>query len=114
MQAKKLKNCTKTGVDIKSGIMAFMLVPVKIGLIVKAGIISAFLVSIQYDASVPDLTVYGASFNRLYLMIPAIISLIGGLLIFFGYHLNEQKVAQYAQENEARLHAASQSTDSAS
>ena len=58
--------------------------PVKIDLIVKAGIISA------------------------------IISLIGGLLIFFGYHLNEQKVAQYAQENETRLYTASQSTDSAS
>ena len=58
--------------------------PVKIDLTVKAGIIFA------------------------------IISLIGGLLIFLGCHLNEQKVAQYAQENEARLHAASQSTDSAS
>ena len=44
----------------------------------------------------------------------AIISLIGGLLIFLGYHLNEQKAVQYVQENETRLYTASQSTDSVS
>lgn len=95
----------KTGVDCKAFVMSLYNVPVKVGLLVKGVIVAAILGIIKYDATVTDpviLESYATGFNNGYMLLGAVVGIISLLILIFGYHLNEEKVAQCVAETEAR------------
>ncbi len=95
----------KTGVDAKAFVMSLYNVPVKIGLTIKGFIVSAVLAMIAYDATATDaasLARFANGFNNGYMLLGAILTLVGILILAFGYHLNEKKVAECIAETNAR------------
>lgn len=97
----------KTGKDVKGFVMTLTVLPVKLGITVKNFIVSAALVSIGYSATATDTSSYAASFNSIFLLIPAVVCALAVVVHLIGYHLNEEKVAQMQSEIETRKAAAS-------
>lgn len=95
----------KTGVASKSFVMSMYCVPLKIGLTGNRAILSIVLGIIGYNA-LANPAQYAEAFNFSYNMLMAIITVIGCLILFFGYHLTEEKVQQCTAEVEARRAAA--------
>ena len=95
----------KTGVDCKGFVMSLYNVPVKVGLTVKGFIVAAILGAISYDATAtaPEvLASYATGFNNGYMLVGAILSIAGVIILLLGYHLSEAKVAQCVAETEQR------------
>ena len=95
----------KTGVDCKGFVMSLYNVPVKVGLMVKGFIVAAILAAVRYDALATDpaiLESYAVGFNNGYMLVGAVLSIAGVVILLLGYHLKEAKVAQCIAETEAR------------
>ena len=101
----------KTGVDCKGFVMSLYNVPVKVGLMVKGLIVAAILTAIKYNPQATDPAVlesYAAGFNSGYMLVGAILSIAGIVILLLGYHLSENKVAQCAAEIEQKRGSAAE------
>ena len=96
----------KAGKDVKGFVMSLSILPVKLGIMVKSFIISAFLVSVNYSATATDTSAYPDKFRTLFLLVPAVICLLAAVVNLLGYRLNEAKVAEMQGEITSRKAAA--------
>ena len=97
----------KTGKNNVGWIMGLQTFPLKIGVILKAVVISAVLAAINFDAAKKDAALAGTDqfkqgITMGFALIPALIVVVGVLLLIFGYKLNKEKVAKYQAEIDAR------------
>ena len=102
----------KTGVASKSFVMSMYCIPLKIGLTGNRAILSVVLGIIGYNA-MADPSQYAEAFNFSYNMLMAILTVIGCLILIFGYRLTEKRVEECTAEVEARKAAAGATEDSA-
>lgn len=95
----------ETGENSSGWIMGLGNVPIKVALIVRGLIINGVLIaagfSAQMSAESATLAVREAIAN-IFLFIPGIGLIIGGLLIVFGFKLNKEKVEKMSKEIEQR------------
>jgi GPH family glycoside/pentoside/hexuronide:cation symporter len=84
----------KIGHNVTGTVMGLLNVPVKVGILFRSLIIGATLALIHFDASV-DPSAATESFQHGiaagFMLVPAIICLIGALLMTFGFRLKEDK-----------------------
>ena len=86
--------------------------PLKIGLTGNRAILSVVLGIVGYNA-LADPSQYAEAFNFSYNMLMAILTVIGCLILIFGYRLTEKRVEECTAEVEARKAAARATEDSA-
>lgn len=95
----------KTGSQASGLIMGLMNFPLKIANLIKGAVIPAvlaaagFVAAMDPAAATPELK---DGITQLFIMIPGIGILIGGLLLTFGYRLTRDKIATYQQEIDDR------------
>lgn len=92
----------KTKKDVKGFIMSLSVMPVKLGITIRSVVVSSFLVSMGYSATATDTSAYPDSFRALYLLIPAIICVIAGVLHLIIYRLPEKEVVRMQGEIAGR------------
>ena len=91
----------KTGADSRAFVMSTYTIPLKLALLIRGVITAAILVGINYDAT-KDPSYYADTFWNVYILMPAIVSTIGWVVMLIGYRLKEDQVTQMALEIEQR------------
>ena len=81
--------------------MSTYTIPLKLALLIRGVITAAILVGINYDAT-KDPSYYADTFWNVYILMPAIVSTIGWVVMLIGYRLKEDQVTQMALEIEER------------
>ena len=98
----------KTGADARGWIMGLNNVPLKVAKIVNLFIVNTTLIAIGFNAAAiranPDLITpqLQRGITGAFTVVPAILLMIGFLLLFFGFRLTREKVLQYQEEIRAR------------
>ena len=98
----------KMQMPVKGFIMAFMSLPIKLGVLIKAVLLGAVLTSVGYVAGMDVTESVLSGFNNGYLLIPAVMCVIIIVLCVFAYRLTEAKAAEYIAANNARAKAAAE------
>ena len=98
----------KIQMPVKGFIMAFMSLPIKLGVLIKAVLLGAVLTSVGYVAGMDVTESVLSGFNNGYLLIPAVMCVIIIVLCVFAYRLTEAKAAEYIAANNARAKAAAE------
>lgn len=95
----------KTGSQASGLIMGLMNFPLKIANLIKGAIIPAVLAAAAFSADLnpaaatPELK---AGITQLFILIPGIGIIIGGVLLTVGYRLTRDKITMYQEEIDAR------------
>ena len=91
----------KTGKNIQAFTMSLLTLPVKLGLLIRAGIMNVGLMSIGFAAgkSTPEV-VNGIS--SIMIFSPAVAAAIAGAVFYFGYRIEEKQILQMQDEIAAR------------
>jgi Na+/melibiose symporter-like transporter len=91
----------KTGKNIQAFTMSLLMLPVKLGLLIRSGIINLGLMSIGFvvGKSTPEV-VSGISSIMIYS--PAIASILAGVIFYFGYRIEDKDVLKMQNEIAAR------------
>jgi Na+/melibiose symporter-like transporter len=95
----------KAGKDIKNFIMTLIIIPTKLGILLRGYVVSAVLVGIAYSTDAVDKSAYPDAFRGMYMLTAAICAFAAALVFLFGYRLNEGKVADMQKEITARKEA---------
>ncbi len=113
MTVPMLANCSiyseyKTGVNCTGAVMGFLNVPIKIAVIGRGLLISTVLGITGFNPSIAVEEASDAVKNGIaigFTVIPAILLVIGFLIITFGYHIKESDIEKYSAEIKARKQA---------
>ena len=92
----------KTGRDASGWIMGLQNLPLKIGVFMRGVIISACLVAVGWQSGV---ALEGSSRQGMtiaFALVPAILCLVGMVLLIVGFKITKEKVTQYQAEIDAR------------
>ena len=98
----------KLGADSRGWIMGLSNIPIKLGIIGRALVVNISLMIVGFNATEitenPELLTVELQkgITAAFALIPAIITLTGIPLLFFGYRLTREKIMQYQAEIEAR------------
>jgi len=98
----------KLGADSRGWIMGLSNVPIKLGIIGRALAVNISLMIVGFNAAAimenPELLTMELQkgITAAFALIPAIITITGIPLLFFGYRLTKEKIVQYQVEIEAR------------
>ncbi len=92
----------KTGQDLRAFIMALMNIPIKVGVLIRSGVVPAGLMAIGFVANtVPTPRVIDGIGSIMTLM-PAAGYAIAAIIFYLGYRIEEKHVIQMQEEIEAR------------
>ncbi len=95
----------KTGVDTRDVAIAMYSVPMKIGMMLGGAIATYGLAALNFEAHMGvDQTFYNG-FMSLRSFAPAILILLAGLFVAFGYKITDKDAQMYAEENAKRAAA---------
>ena len=89
----------KTGKDTRMIAITMYSVPTKIGMMLGGAVATYGLAAIGYKAGITVDAVFQSHFLILLAIIPAILVLIGALIMQFGYKITDADAAKYAAEN---------------
>ncbi|MCI8506711.1 MAG: MFS transporter [Lachnospiraceae bacterium] len=92
----------KTGRDASGWIMGLQNLPLKIGVFMRGVIISACLVAVGWQSGV---ALEGSSRQGMtiaFALVPAVLCLVGMVLLIVGFKITKEKVTQYQAEIDAR------------
>ena len=98
----------KLGADSRGWIMGLSNVPIKLAIICRALVVNISLMIVGFDAAKievnPELVTVELQkgITAAFALIPAIITITGIPLLFFGYRLTREKIVRYQAEIEAR------------
>ncbi len=92
----------KTGKDTRTIAITMYSVPMKIGMALGGAIATYGLAFIGYHAGMTIDGAFQTKFMFLLSIIPAILVLIGALIMLIGYKITDEDAARYAAENAAR------------
>lgn len=113
MTVPMLANCSiyseyKTGVNCTGAVMGFLNVPIKIAVIGRGLLISTVLGITGFNPGIAVEEASDAVKNGIavgFTVIPAILLVIGLLIITFGYHIKDSDIETYSAEIKARKQA---------
>jgi GPH family glycoside/pentoside/hexuronide:cation symporter len=105
-----LANCAiyseyKTGVNCTGTIMGFINIPIKVAIVTRGLLISIVLGITGFSASIAVEDASLSVKNGIaagFTLIPAVFLIIGLLIVTFGYHLTDDKIAEYSAEIKRR------------
>jgi GPH family glycoside/pentoside/hexuronide:cation symporter len=103
----------KLGADSRGWIMGLATVPLKIAIIGRSVIVNISLILVGFNAAAIKAGTQQVTkelqqgITAAFALIPAIIVIIGMVLLLFGYRLTREKIVQYQTEIDARKAAAS-------
>ncbi|MBR2737314.1 MAG: MFS transporter [Lachnospiraceae bacterium] len=83
-------------------IMGLSIMPIKLGIMLRSFLMSAFLVAMGYSATATDTSTYGGSFKILYLLIPTFMFLGAGIVHALIYKLPEAEVKRMQAEMQEK------------
>ena len=92
----------KTGQNASGWIMGLQNLPLKIAIFLRGVIIGAVLVSVGW---VSGITLEGTARQTMtisFAVVPAVMCLVGLVILIFGFRLTKKKVEQYQAEIDAR------------
>jgi Na+/melibiose symporter-like transporter len=92
----------KTDKNIQAFTMSLLMLPVKLGLLIRSGIINLGLISIGFIAKevpTPDVV---SGINSIMIYSPAIASVLAGVIFYFGYRIEDKDVLKMQDEIAAR------------
>jgi len=98
----------KLGADSRGWIMGLSNVPIKLAVIGRALVVNISLMLVGFNAAAimekPELLTMELQkgITAAFALIPAIITISGIPLLFFGYRLTREKIVQYQAEIDAR------------
>ena len=92
----------KTGTDASGWIMGLQNLPLKIGVFARGVIVSACLVAVGWQSGVALEGAARQGMTIAFAVVPAVLCLIGMLLLIFGFRITREKVAQYQKEIDAK------------
>jgi GPH family glycoside/pentoside/hexuronide:cation symporter len=98
----------KTGADARGWIMGLNNVPLKTAKIINSFVVNITLIIIGFNAAAiranPELITpeLQRGITGAFTLVPAILLMVGFLLLFFGFRLTKDKVVQYQEEIRAR------------
>lgn len=92
----------RTGKNALAFIVGLMAVPVKVSVILKSIIVSVAFASIGYAAGMEITPALQEGLINAYVLVPAVIPLLGAFSILFFYKLNPRKVEEMQKEIEAQ------------
>lgn len=92
------------GVDVKGMAMAGSSLAIKVSIAVRGVIIASFLASIGYSADAAITASMQAGISQLFLLVPAVFSLVSALL-FFLYRIKDDDIPKMEAEIAARKNA---------
>ncbi|HIX38919.1 MAG TPA: MFS transporter [Candidatus Blautia pullistercoris] len=92
----------KTGKDTRMIAIAMYSVPMKIGMMLGGAVATYGLAMIGYHAGITVTPEFQTDFMILLAVIPAVLVLIGALIMQFGYKITDEDAAMYAAENAKR------------
>ena len=92
----------KTGTDASGWIMGLQNLPLKIGVFLRGVIVSACLVAVSWQSGVVLEGAARQGMTIAFAVVPAILCLVGMLLLIFGFKITREKVAQYQAEINAK------------
>ena len=83
----------KLGYDVTGTVMGMLTVPLKIGIVTRGLLIAAVLSAVNFDPKM-DVSLVTAEFQRGisvgFLIIPAVVVLVGAVILAFGYRLKDE------------------------
>lgn len=108
-----LANCAiyseyKTGVNVTGTVMGFLNIPIKVAILGRSFLITTVLAITGFDASIAVEAATGSVKNGIamgFTLIPAILIVVGLVIVTVGYRIKDQDIAQYAAEIRSRKQA---------
>lgn len=106
MVVPMLANCAifseyKTGVNVTGTVMGFINIPIKVAIVGRSFLISIVLAITGFDSKIAVEAATDSVKNGIamgFTLIPAVLIIIGLVIITVGYHIKEKDVAEYAAE----------------
>ncbi len=92
----------KTGKSIQGFTMALLTLPIKVGVLLRAGVIGLGLVVIAYEANTIPTQAMVDGIRSIMIFSPAVASAIAAITFYFGYRIDERDVVKMQEEIAAR------------
>ena len=92
----------KTGRDASGWIMGLQNLPLKVGVFMRGVILSACLVAVGWETGVSLEGTARQGMTIAFALVPAILCLVGMILLIVGFKITREKVTQYQAEIDAR------------
>ena len=92
----------KTGENIQAFTMSLLVLPIKLSLLIRTGIVTVGFAAIGYSADItPTLEVVNG-INSIMIYAPAIAAALAAVTFYFGYKIDEKEVQKMQEEIAAR------------
>jgi Na+/melibiose symporter-like transporter len=85
--------------------MTLIIIPTKLGILLRGYVVSAVLVGLAYSVDAVDKSAYPGAFRGMYMLTAVICAFSAAIVFLFGYRLNEAKVADMQKEIAAKKEA---------
>ena len=92
----------KTGQNIRAFTMALMNFPIKLGVLIRSGVITVGLMVIGFEANTAPTPRVIEGIGSIMTLTPAAAYAIAAIIFFFGYRIEEKDVLQMQEEIAAR------------
>ena len=103
----------KSGKDVRGMVMSFMSLPIKLGVVIRSGLVSAALTMVGYTAGMAATPQVVNGFNMAYLLWPALLALGCAVVALLIYKLPESRVTEMIAENDRRALADQKAVETA-
>jgi GPH family glycoside/pentoside/hexuronide:cation symporter len=92
----------KTGKNIQAFTMSLLVLPIKLGLLIRAGVMSIGFITIGFVANATPTPEVVNGINSIMIYSPAIAAALAAAVFYFGYRIEEKHVLQMQDEIAAR------------
>ncbi len=92
----------KTGKSIRGFTLALLTIPIKVGVLLRAGVIGLGLIAIGYIANTVPVQSVVDGIRSIMIFSPAAASAIAAVMFYFGYRLDEKDILKMQEEIAAR------------
>jgi len=92
----------KTGKNIQAFIMSLLTLPIKIGVLLRSGVISMGLMAIGFVANVTPTAQVESGISSIMIFSPAIASALAAIVFYFGYRIGDKDVLKMQEEIATR------------
>ncbi len=92
----------KTGKNIQAFTMSLLVLPIKLGLLIRAGVMSIGFITIGFVANATPTPEVVNGINSIMIYAPAIAAALAAAVFYFGYRIDEKQVQKMQEEIAAR------------
>lgn len=88
----------KTGKNIQAFTMSLLVLPIKLGLLIRSGVMSAGLIAIGFVATTAPSAEVVDGINGIMIYTPAIAAALAAAIFYFGYRIDDEHVLKMQEE----------------